>query len=121
VAVHNNMDALEWLRKHLEGEESSDLLREMGRRAPLHELGEPRQGEAAHRRLRSRGGDRARPRRSQLNQPTEADVVVVVTPRAGTRPSPIGTCSSTGATRWNLSSLRDEASERQDGGETYGG
>jgi putative transposase len=31
VAVPNNMDALEWLRKHLEGEESSDLLREMVR------------------------------------------------------------------------------------------
>lgn len=31
MAVHNNMDALEWLRKHLEGEESSDLLREMVR------------------------------------------------------------------------------------------
>ena len=31
MAVPNNMDALEWLRKHLEGEESSDLLREMVR------------------------------------------------------------------------------------------
>jgi hypothetical protein len=30
--------------------------------------------------LRGRGGDRARRRPSQLNQPTEADVVVVVTP-----------------------------------------
>jgi transposase-like protein len=29
--VPTNMDALEWLRKHLEGEESSDLLREMVR------------------------------------------------------------------------------------------
>ena len=31
MAVPNTMDALEWLRKHLEGEESNDLLREMVR------------------------------------------------------------------------------------------
>jgi hypothetical protein len=31
VTVPNTMDALEWLRKHLEGDEGSDLLREMVR------------------------------------------------------------------------------------------
>ena len=58
--------------------------RRMGRRAPLHELREPHQGEAAHHRRRGRGGDRTRPRPSQLEQPTEDDAVVVATPRPGT-------------------------------------
>jgi hypothetical protein len=31
VTVPNTMDALEWLRKHLEGDEGSDPLREMVR------------------------------------------------------------------------------------------
>lgn len=45
---------------------------------------EPGPASAAH------GGDRARPRRSQRNHPTEADMVDVATPHPGTRLHRIG-------------------------------
>jgi putative transposase len=67
VAVPNNMDALEWLRKHLEGEESSDLLREMVRSfakrlmaAEVDVLCGAGFGEVSSERVNSRNGYRPR-------------------------------------------------------------
>jgi transposase-like protein len=68
VAVPNNMDALEWLRKHLDGDESSDLLREMARSfaerlmaAEVEVLCNARYGEVTPERVNSRNGYRSRP------------------------------------------------------------
>jgi putative transposase len=67
VVVPNNMDALEWLRKHLEGEESSDLLREMVRSfaerlmaAEVDVLCGAGFGEVSSERVNSRNGYRPR-------------------------------------------------------------
>ena len=67
MAVGNNMDALEWLRKHLEGEESNDLLREMVRAfaerlmaAEVDVLCGAGYGEVSEQRVNSRNGYRPR-------------------------------------------------------------
>jgi putative transposase len=67
VVVPNNMDALEWLRKHLESEESSDLLREMVRSfaerlmaAEVDVLCGAGFGEVSSERVNSRNGYRPR-------------------------------------------------------------
>jgi putative transposase len=67
VAVPNNMDALEWLRKHLEGEENSDLLRDMVRTfaerlmaAEVDVLCGAGFGEVSSERVNSRNGYRPR-------------------------------------------------------------
>jgi transposase-like protein len=67
VAVPNTMDALEWLRKHLEGDEGSDLLREMVRTfaerlmsAEVDVLCGAGYGEVSPERTNSRNGYRAR-------------------------------------------------------------
>lgn len=67
MAVPNNMDALEWLRKHLEGEESSDLLRDMVRTfaerlmaAEVDVLCGAGFGEVSSERVNSRNGYRPR-------------------------------------------------------------
>jgi putative transposase len=68
VAVANNMDALEWLRKHLEEDESSDLLGEMVRSfaerliaAEVDVVCGAGYGEVTAERVNRRNGYRARP------------------------------------------------------------
>ncbi len=65
--VNNNMDALEWLRKHLDADGSSDLLREMVASfaerlmaAEVEVLTNAGYGEVTPERLNSRNGYRQR-------------------------------------------------------------